>query len=301
MFDRCCKSHSLIEYKIIHNPQPIVLSDAMDEVIKNLLWYAPNINSYQAIKNELISDKVYDDFSFTYIMNKMGMVEDRDVKWIEPKDPFDENDWIFYENSICTHCQKIIVTRQKNLSKTNDLLRCLRNCIAHGHFAIVNDYIIGFNKQTTKNNPDGVKKAVIKIKPEMLLSALSLLTSPYGKELLVAYAFKKAGYNVIKQPAASYMFNLLIEKAGKQYAIEIKDYRGQAYLHPEHLYGFLFKSEQLLPGVERVLFIDTSRVTKAVRVMEEEIENFRIVDLSQVKELLQDNPVDILASTQRIG
>lgn len=34
MFDRCCKSHSLIEYIIIHNPQPIVLSDAMDEVLK---------------------------------------------------------------------------------------------------------------------------------------------------------------------------------------------------------------------------------------------------------------------------
>lgn len=75
-------------------------------------------------------------------MTKMGMVEERDVKWIEPNDSVDENDWLFYEHSICTHCQKIIITRQRNLSKTNDLLRCLRNCIAHGHFAIVDDYII---------------------------------------------------------------------------------------------------------------------------------------------------------------
>ena len=51
----------------------------------------------------------------------------------------------------------------------------------------------------------------------------------------------------------------------------------------------------MLPGIERVLFIDTSRVTKAVRKREEEIDNFRIIDLSQVKDLLQENPVDILA------
>lgn len=132
----------------------------------------------------------------------------------------------------------------------------------------------------------------------MLLSALRSLTSPMGKELLVAYAFEKAGYTVIQQSVVSYRFDLLIEKAGKKYAIEIKDYRGQTYLHAEHLDGFLSSSEQLLPGIERVLFIDTSRVTKAVREKEMEIENFRIVDLSQVKELLQDNPVDILAPAE---
>lgn len=298
MFERCCSNRSTINYEIVHNPQPIALSNDMDEVLKNLLWYAPNIDSYQATKSELISDKVYDDFSFTYILSKMGMVENQDVKWIEPNDPFDEDDWTFFENSICTRCQKIIVTRQKNLSKTNDLLRCLRNCIAHGHFSIVDDYIIGFNKHTTKNNPKGVKKAVIKIKPEILLTALRSLTAPMGKELLVAYAFEKAGYTVIQQPAVSYRFDLLIEKAGKKYAIEIKDYRGQTYLHAEHLDGFFSNSEQLLPGIERVLFIGTSRVTKAVREKEMEIESFRIVDLSQVKELLQDNPVDILAPAE---
>lgn len=162
MFERCCSNRSTINYEIVHNPQPIALSNDMDEVLKNLLWYAPNIDSYQATKSKLISDKVYDDFSFTYILSKMGMVENQDVKWIEPNDPFDEDDWTFFENSICTRCQKIIVTRQKNLSKTNDLLRCLRNCIAHGHFSIVDDYIIGFNKHTTKNNPEGVKRQLLK-------------------------------------------------------------------------------------------------------------------------------------------
>ena len=73
MFERCCSNRSTMDYEIVHNPQPIVLSNDMDEVIKNLLWYAPNIDSFQAIKSELISDKVYDDFSFTYILSKMGM------------------------------------------------------------------------------------------------------------------------------------------------------------------------------------------------------------------------------------
>lgn len=296
MFEKCCNSRNTINYEIFHNPQPVTLSDTMDVIIKDLLWYVPNIDSYQAEKNELISDKVYDDFSFTYIMNKMNMDEDRDVKWIEPNDPFNDDDWNYYENSICNQCQKIIITRQKNLSKTNDLLRCIRNCIAHGHFAIVDDFIIGFNKHTTKKNPIGVKKAVIKLKPQLLLKALESLASPIGKELLVAYAFEKAGYTTIRQTYAEFRFDLLIEKNHKQYAIEIKEYKGQAYLHPEHIERFLSFSDKLLSGVERVLFIDTSRVTREVRKIEKEIENFRIVDLSEVKLLLQDNPVDILAS-----
>lgn len=298
MFERCCNHRSPVNYEIIHNPKPIVFSDTMNNYIKKLLWYAPNIDSYQAIKNDLISDKVYDDFSFTYIMNQMGMNEDCDVKWLEPNEPFDNDDWSYYENYICNNCQKIIITRQKNLSKTNDLLRCLRNCIAHGHFAIVDNYIIGFNKQTPKNNPDGVKKSVIKLKPQLLLDALNSLTSPMGKERLVAYAFEKAGYKTIKQVDKECRFDLFIEKNEKQYVIEIKDYHGQAYLHPEHLNRFLYSSEQITPGVERVLFIDTSKVTKAVREKEKEIENFRIVDLSQVKKLLQENPIDILAPSE---
>ena len=116
MFNRCCEDRSATAYTIVHDPKPISLSDDMDVIIKNLLWYAPNIDSYQAIKNELIQDKIYDDFSFAYIMNKMGMDENRDVKWIEPNDTFDDEDWDYYESEICCNCQKILITRQKNLS-----------------------------------------------------------------------------------------------------------------------------------------------------------------------------------------
>lgn len=158
MFSRCCENRSIKEYALTHDPKPISFSEDMGITIKKLLWYAPNIDSYQAIRNELIEDKAYDDFSFTYIMNRMGMDENRDVKWLDPKDCIDEDDWSYYSNSICCNCQKIIIVRCKSLSKTNDLLRCIRNCIAHGQFAIVDDFIIGFNTYSTKNNPEGDKK-----------------------------------------------------------------------------------------------------------------------------------------------
>ena len=58
MFEMCCDNRSAITYTIEHNPKPIPLSRNMDALIKRLLWYAPNIDSYQAISNELIEDKV---------------------------------------------------------------------------------------------------------------------------------------------------------------------------------------------------------------------------------------------------
>ncbi len=297
MFSRCCNVRSTSTYEVVHKPKPIIFSEEMDKIVKNLLWYVPNIDSFQAEKNELIENKVYDDFSFTYIMNKVGIDEDRDVKWLEPRESFDEDDWHFYENEVCKNCQKIIITRCKSLSKTNDLLRCIRNCIAHGYFSVVDDYIVGFNKKTTQSNPDGIKKAIIKIKPKILLNALSFLISPRAKELLVGYAFERVGYRVVK-PADKmdgYAADLCIEKGGIQYLIQIRDYKGIAYLHPEKLKDFLSLSEKKISGVEKILFIDTSKVTKAVRELESEIDGFRIIDLAQVKQLLGDSPVDILA------
>ena len=183
MFKKCCSSRSEKNYKIHHSPRPIRLSEEMDTVIKKLLWYTPNIDSYQSDKNELISDKLYDEFSFTYVMNQMGMDESRDVKWIGSKDVISNDEWRFFEGNICSNCQKIIVAKYTTFSKINALLTAIRNCIAHGHFAIVEDYIIGFNRKLLTKDPEGLKKSVIKIKPKPLLAALEKLTSPIGKEL----------------------------------------------------------------------------------------------------------------------
>ena len=295
MAKRCCKKRKEIAYKIEHSPRPIKLSEEMDKIIKNLLWYIPNIDSYQATKNEFISDRIYDEFSFTYIMEQMGMKESRDVRWIGQKEVISKEDWEFFEGEICTNCQKIIVAKYSTLSKINTLLTTIRNSIAHGHFAIVEDYIIGFNLKLSSKDPEGLRKAIIKIKPKPLLSALEKLASPMGKELLLAYAFRKVGYDVQEPKNRSRDFDLCLEKNGKKYVIEIKSYRGNTYLHPKHVEIFPKRAEKALPGVERVLLVDTSRVTKSVRQLESKIKDFRIVDINDVKLLLGEEPVDILA------
>ena len=58
---------------------------------------------------------------------------------------------------------------------------------------------------------------------------------------------------------------------------------------------FLKRAEKALPGVERILLVDTSRVTKSVRQLESKVKDFRIVDINDVKLLLGEEPVDILA------
>ena len=298
MAKRCCKKRREVAYKIEHSPRPIKLSEEMDRIIKNLLWYIPNIDSFQATKNELISDRIYDEFSFTYIMEQMGMKESRDVRWIGQKEVISKEDWEFFEGEICTNCQKIIVAKYSTLSKINTLLTTIRNSIAHGHFAIVEDYIIGFNLKLSSKDPDGLRKAIIKIKPKPLLSALEKLASPMGKELLLAYAFRRVGYDVQEPKNISRDFDLCLEKNGKKYVIEIKSYRGNTYLHPEHVEIFLKRAEKALPGVERVLLVDTSRVTKSVRQLESKIKDFRIVDINDVKLLLGEEPVDILEKNE---
>lgn len=291
MFNKCCNSSEKASYQISHNPRPLILAEEMESIIKRILWYVPNIDSYQAPKNELISDKLYDDFSFTFILKKMGMNESDDVLWLDPKDCISNEMWDFYQNEICTNCQKVIISRCKKLSKTNDLLRCLRNCVAHGHFSIVNDFIIGFNLHQTKKNPEGEKNAILKIQPQKLLRAIDSLTSPQAKELLIGYAFERVGYTY----TLGTYFDLTLQKGDKKYVVEIKSFKGQRYLHLEELQRFLVASEKDLPEYERILFIDTSRVTKEVRAEVEKIDNFRIVDLGDVKKMIGDDPIDILA------
>ena len=165
----------------------------------------------------------------------------------------------------------------------------MRNCIAHGQFAIVGDYIIGFNVHNK------VKKAIVKLKPKLLLNALEFLSSPNAKTELIAYAFERIGYSIVQTPEKSYVnVDLCIEKEGKRYEIEIKDDFKQPWLRPEQLSEYFEKLQMPTGNVEHILFIDTSRITKDVREIEKEIEGFRIIDITQVKKLLEESPVDIL-------
>lgn len=295
MFDKCCNARDSKEYELIHSPKPKFYTEAMETVIKELLWYIPNIDSYQSMKNELINDKVYDDFAFQFLLEKMGMDVNSDVKWLEPKEEICEDEWNFFQSDLCLRCQKAIIVRNKSLSLTNDFLRVIRNCIAHGHFAIVDDYLIGFNVNHVKKKNTSERKAIVKIRPILLLKALKKLQSPSAKEELVGYAFNKVGYNVLSQSSnALGRFDILLDKDSKQYAIEIKDYRGKQYIHLRDIEDVIHQMNNINIDCEKVLMIDTSKITKDVRQYVEGIENFKIIDLSDVKKLLGSPSIDVL-------
>lgn len=305
MFCKCCDEKKLESYSIIHKPTPIEFPPNMALTIKQLLWYVPNIDSYQAKTNDLIEDPTYDDFSFSFVMEEMGMIENQDVEWLEPSETIDENIWEYYENSICTHCQKIIIVKCKKQSKVLNLLRCIRNCIAHGHFAIVDDYFIGFNMDKYKSTGEIKRKAIIKIKPILLLSAINKLILPRSKELLIEFALKRTGYTILKEIpygseiASKIYYDVLAEKDGKIYIVEVKSCSGKRYLGLQELEAFIH-SYDIPDNAYKVLFIDTSRVKKELREAERKIDNFIILDLTQIKQLFNGEYLEILGNKEAV-
>ena len=47
----------------------------------------------------------------------------------------------------------------------------------------------------------------------------------------------------------------VLKKKGKKYVVEIKSYKGQTYLHPEHVEIFLKRAEEKVPDYEKILLI----------------------------------------------
>ena len=300
MFEKCCASPSCIKYSIKHNPKPIALTQAMDTTIKKLLWYVPCIDSHQSELDGIVENSLYDDYIFTYILENLGMKESIDVKWIGSNEPFGIY-WSYYEKKICCNCQKIIIRRgaKSTVSKTKVLLKHLRNCIAHGYFTIVNDYIIGFDFNAYSKSKITRETAVIKIKPNLLLNSLEngILVSESVKANLIAYAFSQLGYTVNMQVHFEhYYFDFIAEKDGIKYAMElIGEYNRKRYVHPEDLHRFLSQSYRLSSEIIRVIIIDSSRVTKKVRELESKLNNIKIIDKAMLYDLLKQKPVDILA------
>ncbi len=93
MFEQCCEKPNMKEYDIIHKPIPLELDEKMDNIIKSVLWYVPNIDSFQAPKLEIIENKIFEDFVFDYILNLLGMDKEKDVKLLNHNDVVDDTDW----------------------------------------------------------------------------------------------------------------------------------------------------------------------------------------------------------------
>ena len=289
MFALCCDNKSESDYEIHHNPAPLALDSSMKQMIDKLLWYIPNIDSYQSPLIESIDDPFYDDFLFQRFLSDMQMQEN-DILWLGSNEEVADHDWEYYEESICVNCQKAIISAYKNQTKLRNFLRCVRNCIAHGRFAVIDDMLIGFNIKHSKEKQQ--QKAVIKIKPHLLLRALEHITAPSLRgqmlEVLMSDAFKKVGYEVLLSNTARCDFQ--ITKNGRTYDVEIKEQVGR-YIYAQSLQHYFEQFQHSSEGNPFVLIIDKSKLVNDTRQACKTAGKFIVLGREEVQMLLKGDDV----------
>ena len=273
------------EYSLIHKEVPIKMSRDMWEAIAYLLWYVPDISSIQSKSNELISNMEYDYYTFVEIMNYMAL-RDEDCLFTEE---IDEKLASEYKKRICTNSQKLILTQSDGETKTESLLRHIRNAIAHGCFNIVDDLMVGFDEKII--GKDQTKTTgIFKIKPKNLLKALRMLNEDLTNQKLISKALKNTKYWVEPYQEGferSNKFDLYAKKNDRRYAIEIRDYKSQRDIDKgfarELAHNFKnLKDERVRP----VLVINTS-------FLKEESKNeliaadVLILDVKNIKKMLK--------------
>lgn len=262
--------------------------DVMD-AIQMLLWYIPNIDSVQSFSDDLIRSKAFENLTFDYVLDSLGMSY-KDVLFIRPGGEIFDEYWDYYKGEVCTSCQKIIIVRQKNKTKTEDLLRCIRNAVAHGDFTVVGDMFVGFNEHK------GEKKAIIKIRPKNLIRALSNISiqSEYNKAKLIDANLRKNGFKtqvepkiVDKETKRIYYLDILAEKNGLKYIVEIKDISYKTYLSLGEFMRILESVEKYRKALDQentklVLVIDEARLTKECWEVAEKYDDLIVLDLNRL-------------------
>ncbi|MDU5504059.1 MAG: hypothetical protein E6073_02785 [Anaerococcus vaginalis] len=213
------------QYSIIHKEIPIKMSSDMWAALAYLLWYVPDISSIQSKSNELISNMEYDHYTFIEIMAYMDL-RDEDCLFTEK---IDEEIACEYKKRICTNSQKLILTQSDGETKTESMLRHIRNAIAHGSFNIVDDLLVGFDEKNIGKDQTRTT-AIFKIKPKNLLNALKMLNEDLTNQRLISKALKNTKYRVEVYKESferSNKFDLYAKKNDKRYAIEIRNYKSQ--------------------------------------------------------------------------
>lgn len=213
------------QYSIIHKEIPIKMSSDMWAALAYLLWYVPDISSIQSKSNELISNMEYDHYTFIEIMAYMDL-RDEDCLFTEK---IDEEIACEYKKRICTNSQKLILTQSDGETKTESMLRHIRNAIAHGSFNIVDDLLVGFDEKNIGKDQTRTT-AIFKIKPKNLLNALKMLNEDLTNQKLISKALKNTKYRVEVYKESferSNKFDLYAKKNDKRYAIEIRNYKSQ--------------------------------------------------------------------------
>lgn len=290
-FNKCCDNRKEASYDIIHSPKPLEISEELRLCLEWLLWYAPDINSTQSTKNELISKTIYDDVIFNIIIKSMGLTSN-DIKIVN-KDIHDDLQ-NYYRKSICERCQKLIFRKRKKKTKSEELLRHVRNIIAHGNFNIVGELLIGFDLYKGENN------AIIKINPSRLLNAIREIDSGITQEKIWKYSFEKAGYIVKSNLSGMNKYDLEIEKNDITFLVEIKlikkGWIGLNLIRPylQEIRHNTTKNE--VP----VLIIDEGRLTKEVKRYLNK-ENIIVLDKKSIEDFLsgQDVLIDLYKNFNR--
>lgn len=249
----------LMDFSIDHKEIPIKLSPDLDEAIKMLLWYVPNISSEQAKENELLLNPEYDDYIFNDIMASMKL-EDKDVLFTEEISEKLANSFV---GKVRVDEQKLIMTlADDSETKTMALLRHIRNAIAHGNFNVINDLVIGFD---IKRFGEKIEySAVFKINPTNLLKALRKINLDFTTEEFIAKAFRKSGYRVEpfqEEFERTHRFDLYAKKKDKRFAIEIKNYDFEKSLNEDFIKEMIEKISGMDTRLRPILIINSSYLT----------------------------------------
>ena len=298
-FEKCCQDRNTKKYHIYHMPRPKDWDKDVMDAIQMLLWYIPNIDSVQSFSDDLIRSKAFENLTFDYVLDSLGMSE-KDVLFIRPGGEIFDEYWDYYKGEVCTSCQKIIIVRQKNKTKTEDLLRCIRNAVAHGDFTVVGDMFVGFNEHK------GEKKAIIKIRPKNLIRALTNISiqSEYNKAKLIDANLRKNGFKtqvepkiVDKETKKFYYLDILAEKNGLKYIVEIKDISYKTYLSVSEFQRILASIEKYRKALDKektklVLVIDEARLTKECWQIAEKYDDLIVLDLNRLIDM-PDTVMDI--------
>lgn len=288
-FENCKKK---VPYTIEHKKKPLDLTREMTKNLEYLLWYVPNINSAQSQENELTSSLNFENFVFGIIKNYMNL-ENKDVAFLE----YIDRDIVkFYDKKICPHSQKIILTKSEGESKTDCLLRHIRNSLAHGNFNIVENLLVGFDY---KYGPGGeeICTGIFKIFPKNLLRGLSSLDEEVTAEGLAQIALQRTGYQLerFKNEYKDTSFDFYVKKGSKRYALEIKKYRNTEVLSEKEVQKLLDKFSGLYDKIIPVLFINTSFLKKETK---EKLKKERVIilDIKNILKMLDGR--DILAEIE---
>lgn len=291
-----CKNKT--KYEIKHKNIPIKLNEDLDEAIKYLLWYVPNINSEQARREDLLTNREYDDYIFVELMEAMNL-RDIDVLFTDEIPKFIVKD---FKEGICLNDQKVVMTLADGETKTMSLLRHIRNAIAHGNFNVVENLLIGFDiKKLAEEKIE--YRSIFKINPKGLVIALRRILFDLSNEEFISEAFRRAGYKVEpfqEEYQRSHLFDLFARKNDRRFAIEIKNYKSTDKISDDIIHNLIKDFKGLGQGFIPILIINSSYLTERSKekllkadVIVLDIKNIKKMHKGRdmVAEILRDNLV----------